>query len=85
MAKIATTYAAHLWILIHNFPVASYRLTGKIVELCMITQDLEIGTMIVTSANSIIHRGLSLIVVVVDCLFGYSLPRGASISSTDRM
>ncbi|KAG0621736.1 hypothetical protein M758_3G044500 [Ceratodon purpureus] len=27
LTKIAPTYAAHLWILIHNFPVASYRLT----------------------------------------------------------
>lgn len=27
LAEIAMNYAAHLWILIHNFPVASYRLT----------------------------------------------------------
>lgn len=30
LAQIATTYAAQLWILIHNFPVASYKLTGKL-------------------------------------------------------
>jgi len=35
LAEIATTYAAHLWIFIHNFPVASYQLSGEYGEPSM--------------------------------------------------
>lgn len=53
LAQIATTYAAHLWILIHNFPVASYRLIGEIEEPCMI-RHLEIRNIIFTIEKFVI-------------------------------